>query len=524
MKNLRMYSVAGTIFLVVAALFATLCGAPDFAAALSLAAVGIVVNGKELADVTSLSDLQEMRNQVFATMEGLRNTYSERSSGEGQPGSWEGDEEKRWKEANEQYNALTKRMEKLRSHDELESSFRSAQETQERNHRDAQGRHGRGGDINDPNNGQELITHETRTLALQGWLLRQMDGDISDGQRDALEAVGAAAGRSTQRFAGMRTSEYRSMARLGRTMHASQRQALLQQHFEQRALSHVTAGLGSDLIPEGFVRQIEINMLDFSGVMQAADMLRTMSGNQIPWPTGNDTQNKGRLIGENTKVANNRNPDFNQILFGAYKFTSDAILVPYELLEDEYVAPELPTILAEMLAERLGRIKEQFYTNGTGVDQPQGVVTASALGMATAAANAISADEVLQIQHRVDPAYRSGAAYMMHDSIIEAIRLIKDNEGNFLWQSGLRDGRPDTLAGRMLYLNQEMDSTIATGNKLMLFGDFKRFKCREVNQMRLYRLEERYRDDDQDGFVAFCRGDSRLINAGTPPIVHLIGG
>lgn len=516
--------IIGAALLFVVAVVAIAFGSHEIGMTLSLASVGIVVAGKEIDSITSLSDLQEMRNNVYTQMQELRNKYSERSAGEGQPGKWEDDEEKRWKEANVQYDALTKRMESLRNHEAMETEFRQKEEAQNQNHRDAQGRHGRGGDINDPNNGQRQVTSETRALAFQGWLMRQMEGDISDRQRDAMETVGRAAQRSTQRFRMMQTSEYRSMAQLARTMHPSERQARLNAHFEQRALSHSTGGLGAELIPEGFVRQIEINMLDFSGVMQAADMLRTMSGNPIPWPTGNDTQNKGRLIGENTKVGNTRNPNFKPILFGAYKFTSDAILVPYELLEDEYIAPELPTILADMLAERLGRIKEQFYTNGTGVDQPEGVVTASTLGLTTASATAVSADEILQIQHRVDPAYRSGAAYMMHDSIIEAVRLIKDNEGNFLWQSGLRDGRPDMLAGRMLYLNQEMSDTIATGNKIMLFGDFKKFKCREVNNMRLYRLEERYRDDDQDGLVAFCRGDSRLINAGTPPIAHTVVG
>jgi hypothetical protein len=39
--------------------------------------------------------------------------------------------------------------------------------------------------------------------------------------------------------------------------------------------------------------------------------------------------------------------------------------------------------------------------------------------------------------------------------------------------------------------------------------------------MRMYRLEERYRDTDQDGFVAFIREDGNLLTAGTAPVKYL---
>jgi HK97 family phage major capsid protein len=288
-------------------------------------------------------------------------------------------------------------------------------------------------------------------------------------------------------------------------------------------MSIAPSGLGSELIPQGFINQVEINQLAYGSVMMVADMLRTSGGNQIPWPTMNDVGNKGRIIGENTCVNTTPDPVTGQILFGAYKFTSDAILVPYELLEDEAVAPMLPQILSRMLGERLGRIKEEKYTIGTGNGEPQGIVPASTLGLTTAGP-ALSPDDIISLEHSVDPAYRNGAAYMMHDSIIEAVRLLKDNEGRYLWRAGLQDGRPDMLNGRSVYVNQEMDDTLTTGNKAMLFGQFSNFKIREVNNMRMYRLLERFRDCDQDAFLAFCRGDSRLITAGTPSVVHLLVG
>jgi hypothetical protein len=67
-----------------------------------------------------------------------------------------------------------------------------------------------------------------------------------------------------------------------------------------------------------------------------------------------------------------------------------------------------------------------------------------------------------------------------------------------------------------------MDSTVASGKKSLLFGQLSRYKIRSVGEMRMYRLEERYRDTDQDGFVAFIREDGNLLTAGTAPVKYLL--
>ena len=57
-----------------------------------------------------------------------------------------------------------------------------------------------------------------------------------------------------------------------------------------------------------------------------------------------------------------------------------------------------------------------------------------------------------------------------------------------------------------------MDSgTIASGHESLLFGDFNKYVVRDMGSMRLHRLEERYRDLDQTGFIAFQRTDANSI-------------
>jgi HK97 family phage major capsid protein len=67
-----------------------------------------------------------------------------------------------------------------------------------------------------------------------------------------------------------------------------------------------------------------------------------------------------------------------------------------------------------------------------------------------------------------------------------------------------------------------MASSIATTAKTVLFGDFSRFIIRDVANVRLMRLDERYADYDQTGFIAFSRHDSVVLDAGSNPIKHLV--
>ena len=464
-------------------------------------------------DITSLAVLQEKRNDAVKRIGELRDKFHSRGDKEkNQPGSWEGEEKGQWEAVNADLKLIDARRDKLRSSEEIEKVWQAAQEKEEREHHEA---------INNPETGQgPVITPEVRALAFQAWLAKD-SCELSKRQQDALDLV-KVANKKQLSFRTANTEMIREAQELAQTHHRSKLKKELKTLFsgETRAMG-TGAGVGGEFIPEGFVRQVEVNMLAFGSVMQAGDILRTASGNDLPWPTFDDTGNTGRQIPEADPVAP-VDPSTSNIVLKAYKYTSDEILVSYELLEDEDIAPELPVILGAALGERIGRIKESKYTNGTGTDEAQGIVTASALGVTAASATAITSDEIIQLEHSVDPAYRSGASYMMHDSVILAVRLLKDLNGQYFWQPGLQMGVPDRLNGRQVYTNQEMESALATGNKVMLFGDLTKHKIREVNDIRMYRLVERHRENDQDAFLAFSRGDSRLLNAGTNPVKHLI--
>lgn len=280
---------------------------------------------------------------------------------------------------------------------------------------------------------------------------------------------------------------------------------------ELRAQSVGTAADGGYLVPQTWASDI-ITGLKAYGPMNDSSVvsyLNTAGGGQINLPSLDDTANKGRKIAENTQV-NSVNLTFGTKALNAYKYTTDVVLVSAELLQD--ASYNVQAVIAAAMAERMGRIVNEVMTIGDGSDDPNGIAVAAANGKTAALATAFTADELIDLQHSVDPAYRANASFMFADSTLAVIRKLKDAEGRYIWQPGLAVGAAATILGQAFHINQDM-AAVAASAKAVLYGDFSKYTVRQVKGFEFKRLNERYADSDQVGFIGFARYDGDLLDA-----------
>lgn len=359
--------------------------------------------------------------------------------------------------------------------------------------------------------------------------------DAMEAHEAEMKALGESRGRktveNTPTEAAKKEDEQRvaqafdSYLRFGIEGMEPEQRAIMQSRYrqgdkEQRAAQTVTTSGGGYLIPQGFSGQLEENMKWYGGVEQACSVFTTETGNTLPWPTVDDTGNTGRLLAINTG-ATQTGVTYGQISFGAYKFSSDYVLVPVELLQDS--AFNLDAHLASVLGTRLGRVHNTYQTTGTGSSQPKGIVAGSSSALTAAGTSSVTTDEVLDLIHSIDPAYRKqpGAGFMFNDSTLKFLRKLKDGEGRPLWNAGIAGGSPDTLFDFPYTINQDMAS-LATGNKPILFGALKKFMVRKVKEVTLLRLNERFADAHQIAYLAFTRMDSNMLDSGAQDPVQYI--
>lgn len=324
---------------------------------------------------------------------------------------------------------------------------------------------------------------------------------------------------------GSKENEYRDAFRTWfcegtQALSPEQRELLNTGKFTPESRAQSTSNTaGGYLIAPDYMAELERSIKDYSGVMQAARIVSTMTGVSLPWPTLDATARKATIVAENAS-STATDFTFGQKTLGAYMLR-DMAAASLELMQDSEF--DIGMFIADSFGESFGRGLNTYFTTGTGSGQPNGVVTASTAGTTAASATTFTRAELVDHMHKVDPGYRKSkkAGWMFNDQILAAIKKLALGSGDAtpLWQVSMRDGEPDRLEGFQYWINQDMSSALTTGQKIILFGDFSKYIVRQVKGMIVKRLEERFIDSGQIGFIGFARYDGTLIN--TDAVKHL---
>ena len=274
-----------------------------------------------------------------------------------------------------------------------------------------------------------------------------------------------------------------------------------------------TDSLGGYIVPQDFSNEIDMATLFTGEVERLAKSLNTAGGALLDYPTVNDTATDANLTAEAAAVTV-QDVTFANAQLSAYNYASQ-VKVSMQLLQDN--AFDLNAFLAEAMGERIARATNAAFTTGTGSSQPQGIITGATLGNTAASATAIAADDILDLIHSIDPSYRNKATFglMAHDNVIAAIRALGLGSANDfpIFIPSMEAGTPDKLFGYNVYYNNDMESSIATGNKTLLAADFSKFVVRSAGGVQMVRLNERYMDELEVGFVAYARKDSKVLDS-----------
>ena len=264
---------------------------------------------------------------------------------------------------------------------------------------------------------------------------------------------------------------------------------------------------GGYLVPDTFEKHL-VQALEGENIIRGhAHVFKTSSGaHKIPVVTSKGTAS---WIDEEGAIPES-DDTFGQQLIGAHK-VGTIIKVSEELLNDS--AFDLESYFAKEFARRIGNKEEAAFFTGDGIGKPLGLLAASGgaeVGVTTTDADTITADEIIDLFYSLDAPYRKNAIWILNDATVAAIRKLKDADGQYLWQKALHEGDHETLLGKKIYTSPYVP-TIGSGNKTVIFGDLKYYWIGDRQGITFKRLNERYADTGQIGFLATKRLDGKLI-------------
>lgn len=199
---------------------------------------------------------------------------------------------------------------------------------------------------------------------------------------------------------------------------------------------------------------------------------------------------------------------FDQVILDAYKL-SVAVKVSEELLADN--AYDLESFLIHSFGQAIANAEEEAFIIGDGISKPTGILHSTKGGqVVTTAGDAITADEVIDLVYKLKRPYRTNAAFLMADSTLAAVRKLKGEDGQYLWQPALTAGEPDRLLGYPVYTSAYVPA-IAAGQPVIAFGDFSYYNIGDRGTRSFAALHELYAGVGQVAFVAKERVDGKLV-------------
>lgn len=280
----------------------------------------------------------------------------------------------------------------------------------------------------------------------------------------------------------------------------------------RNAMSTTTTTEGGYTVPSEVAAMVIDAMKAYGGMRDVAEILTTEGGNALSFPTSDGTSEVGEIVAENG-AATGADITFGTAAVNPYMYSSKKIALPWQLISDSAI--DVVSFVTERLATRLARITNTHYTVGTGSSQPFGVIARASTGKTGTTGQTLTViyDDLFDLKHSVNRAYRKGASWMMNDLSVAIVSKLKETTGRPIWEPAVTAGAPDMLLGYPVQTNDDV-AVMAANAKSIAFGDFKKYVIRDVKgSQKMLRFDDSaFALNGQVGFCGWTRTGGNLLD------------
>jgi len=194
----------------------------------------------------------------------------------------------------------------------------------------------------------------------------------------------------------------------------------------------------------------------------------------------------------------------------------------------------LLTFFADSFARAKGELEDTKFITGSGhsSNEPEGMLDSTTITRITAASSvAIVFEDIVDVMHGYEDssstplpaAYQKNGVFIVHPFTEVALYKIKDSDGRPLWWPSMQAGLPNTLYGKAVYTQEDMDQ-IAASADVMIYGDIKAtYRIIDRQGLSIIRLNELFRLGGLIGFRPKCRNTGGIVRAAASRILQMAG-
>lgn len=129
----------------------------------------------------------------------------------------------------------------------------------------------------------------------------------------------------------------------------------------------------------------------------------------------------------------------------------------------------------------------------------------------TASTTAVDVDELMDTQDLVIDKYQSASIWIMNKATRNALRKIKDKDGNYILNKDLTAKWGYSLLGKDVYCSDAMEK-ISAGKAVAYYGDFSGLAVKTSEDINMKVLYEKYAEEHMTGILAFVEMDAKVAD------------
>ena len=276
---------------------------------------------------------------------------------------------------------------------------------------------------------------------------------------------------------------------------------------EERADANLTKGDNGAVIPSTIAKKIIKRVHEISPLYARATKYNVKGNLSIPYYPADSNDVAMAFADEFTELESTTGKfgsiDLTGYLAGALTKVSKSLINNSSFNIVDFVVTNM--------SEEISRFIENQLLNGS-TGKVAGIIAGTTQSVTTAAATAVTSDELISLQETVPDAFQNNACWIMSRATRTAIRKLKDGEGRYILNQDATTKWGYTLFGKPIYVSENMPD-MAAGNTAILYGDMSGLAVKLSEAMEIEILREKYATQHAVGVVAWTEFDAKVENA-----------
>lgn len=277
---------------------------------------------------------------------------------------------------------------------------------------------------------------------------------------------------------------------------------------------NLTETAGGAMIPKTIARRIIEEVYNICPILERSTKYNTKGELVIPYYDEDTTAITVGFAQEfvelSSSVGTFTGITLKDYLAGALTLVSRSLINNSDINLTDFVVRRMALNIARFLE---GVLLNGGVVSGAGTLNEVKVLglSTATVGVTTAAATAITADDLIDLQGSIKDIFQQNAIWIMHTNTRTALRKLKDEVGRYLLQDDISAAFGKTLLGKDVYVSDNMPEMEA-GKTAIYYGDMRGLATKFSEDMNIQVLREKYATMHAIGVVGWVDFDSQIEN------------